>query len=160
VNKAFVKQRLAEYLRLKGVVPDERGNIRCLWHDDAHPSCHLYERNLYCFSCGAHGDIFSAAAALLDVSSDRRHFPEIAADIEKTLGIKDEWTHRPEKPRPLIGMSRSHIYREGLLTEFAEAVDTGDMEKALYYGTLLFGLFQMPDPPPPPRKTLLQRMTE
>jgi hypothetical protein len=160
VNKAFVKQRLAEYLRLKGITPDERGNIRCLWHEDRHPSCHLYETSLYCFSCNEHGDIFKAAAALLDVPHDKRHFPQIAADVAKTLRVEDGWTHKPEKPRSLVRMSQSHIYREGLLADFADAVDTGNMEKALYYGTLLFGLFQTPDAPPPPRKTLLQRLTE
>jgi hypothetical protein len=38
---------------------DERlvnGKIRCPFHDDSTPSCHLYRDHFHCFGCGAHGD--------------------------------------------------------------------------------------------------------
>jgi CHC2 zinc finger len=38
---------------------DERlvnGKIRCPFHDDSTPSCHIYSDHFHCFGCGAHGD--------------------------------------------------------------------------------------------------------
>ena len=32
------------------------GKICCPFHDDAHPSCHIYPDGYKCFACGAHGD--------------------------------------------------------------------------------------------------------
>ena len=32
------------------------GKICCPFHDDAHPSCHIYPDGFKCFACGAHGD--------------------------------------------------------------------------------------------------------
>jgi hypothetical protein len=29
----------------------------CIAHKDEHPSMHVYEKNVYCFSCGYHGDV-------------------------------------------------------------------------------------------------------
>lgn len=32
------------------------GKIRCPFHDDEHPSCHIYPDGYKCFGCGAYGD--------------------------------------------------------------------------------------------------------
>ena len=34
------------------------GKIRCPYHDDSTPSCHVYDDHFHCFACGAHGDRF------------------------------------------------------------------------------------------------------
>jgi len=36
----------------------------CPFHDDTKPSLNLYEDHYHCFSCGAHGDIFSLVKEL------------------------------------------------------------------------------------------------
>jgi DNA polymerase I-like protein with 3'-5' exonuclease and polymerase domains len=43
---------------LKDIVdePMVSGKVRCPFHDDANPSCHIYDDHYHCFSCGAHGD--------------------------------------------------------------------------------------------------------
>ena len=33
--------------------------VRCPFHDDATPSCHIYNDHFHCFACGAHGDAIS-----------------------------------------------------------------------------------------------------
>jgi DNA polymerase I-like protein with 3'-5' exonuclease and polymerase domains len=33
-----------------------RGKVRCPFHDDNTPSCHIYPDHFHCFVCGAHGD--------------------------------------------------------------------------------------------------------
>jgi DNA polymerase bacteriophage-type len=35
--------------------PIEGGKVRCPFHDDHAPSCHLYHDHYYCFACGANG---------------------------------------------------------------------------------------------------------
>lgn len=35
---------------------DARDNVLCPFHDDHHPSLHLYPGAFHCFACGAHGD--------------------------------------------------------------------------------------------------------
>lgn len=32
------------------------GKVHCPFHDDAHPSCHIYRDGFKCFACGAYGD--------------------------------------------------------------------------------------------------------
>ena len=36
--------------------PLHGGKTLCPFHDDHHPSCHIYADHFYCFVCGAHGD--------------------------------------------------------------------------------------------------------
>jgi hypothetical protein len=139
---------LAEYLEAKGITPDEQGLIRCLWHDDEKPSCKVNSEYLYCFSCGESGDIYKAAAAILDVPCDREHFREICTDIEAALGIPAAWKppkRKPGEPRSTIKLSQSAIYRDLLLKEFASALDGGHMETAYYKAALLFALFLLPE---------------
>jgi hypothetical protein len=143
-----VKERLAEYLKVKGISPDEQGMIHCLWHDDEKPSCKANKEFIYCFACGESGDIFKVAAALLDVPCDREHFRKICTDIETALGIPAAWKplkRKPGEPRSIIKLSQSAIYRDLLLKEFAAALDNGDMKRAYYKATLLFALFLLPE---------------
>jgi hypothetical protein len=108
---------------------------------------------LYCFTCNEHGDIYTAAAALLGVPCDREHFPAIARDVEKTLGITNTWQppkRKPGEPRVDIKLSKSAVYRSELLKEFGKAIDDGNMEEAYYRASLLHALYMLPDDTPKP----------
>jgi hypothetical protein len=161
-----IKNRLREYLNAKGIFPDDRGLIRCPWHEDEKPSCKVNDDYLYCFTCNESGDIYGAAAALLDVPCDRQHFPEIARDVEKTLGIVNDWKppeRKPGEPRINIKLSQSAMYRDLLLKDFAAALDGGDLERAHSKAALLHALFMMPEGETPratekPKRTMQDKL--
>jgi RepB DNA-primase from phage plasmid/CHC2 zinc finger len=53
--------------RLTGVRVGRSGKLRCLFHDDRHPSLHVYQeagRGWYCFGCGRGGSVYDLAALL------------------------------------------------------------------------------------------------
>lgn len=145
-TKVNIKSRLREYLRIKGIEPNQGGRIPCPFHDEKTPSCKVNDEYVHCFSCGEGGDIYRVAAALLGVPCDREHFREIAAEVEKTLGIP-EWEPLPRSRRGPPGhkLSKSVIYRDLLLKEFAGAIDSGDMGTAYHKACLLFALFLLPE---------------
>jgi hypothetical protein len=49
------------FVSLRDIVgePVLDGKIRCPFHDDNTPSCHIYHDHYHCFACGAHGDRIS-----------------------------------------------------------------------------------------------------
>jgi len=57
-------------ISLKDVVdePMVSGKVRCPFHDDTRPSCHIYDDHYHCFSCGAHGDAISWLMAVEGLS--------------------------------------------------------------------------------------------
>ena len=120
VVKHNIKNRLREYLHAKGFEPNSSGLINCFWHDDKNPSCKVNVDYVHCFSCGESGGIFEVAAALIGIPCDKEHFREIAADVEKTLGLP-EWKPPKRSMRipPGFKLSKSAVYREELLKEFA-----------------------------------------
>lgn len=144
--------RLLEYLKAKNREPNPSGFIRCPWHSDETPSCKVNDEYVYCFACNESGDIFKIAAALIGVPCDREHFREIAADVEKTLGIP-EWKPPKQHGKSYIKLSKSAVYRYELLKEFAKAIDTGDMDRAYNRAYLLFALFMLPEGQPEQKKT-------
>lgn len=53
------KYTMEDIVRRYAFKPNRRGFISCPFHDgDSTPSLKVYERDFYCHSCGAHGDIF------------------------------------------------------------------------------------------------------
>ena len=114
---------------------------------------------VYCFSCHESGDIFSVAAALIGVPCDKEHFREIAAEVERTLGIP-EWQPPKRHGKSNIKISESAVYRHELLKEFAQAVDAGDVRQAYHKATLLLALFMLPEGEPErkTKPTLQERM--
>jgi DNA primase len=61
------------------------GKIRCIApdHTDNDPSMHLYGDHVHCFSCGFHGDVVDAWAAMRGF-----HRPfEAALDLAREFGI-------------------------------------------------------------------------
>ena len=147
ITKVNIKSKLPEYLRTKGIEPNHSGFIPCPWHDgDDTPSCKVHDEYAHCFACGESGDIYKVAAALLGLPCDREHFREIAAEVERTLGVP-EWKPLPRFNRgpPGYKLSKSVIYRDELLKDFARAIDAGDMETAYYRACLLLALFLLPE---------------
>ena len=69
----LLKTKLPEYLIDKGVVKNIHQKFKCFVHNDRDPSMCLNPKTEYqtytCFSCGAHGDIFTAAAHLDNLPS-------------------------------------------------------------------------------------------
>ncbi|AEF83189.1 DNA primase [Leadbettera azotonutricia] len=157
----FLKSRLAEYLDAKGIHPNEQGLIICLWHDEHNPSCKVNPEYAYCFTCHESGDIFAVSAALAKIPCDKDHFPQIVKDIENTLGIVTDWKP-PKGKRPVIRLSQSTVYRDSLLREFADALDSGDMSRARLRAEMLLALFMLPEPEAPkeakPRRTMADRL--
>jgi hypothetical protein len=119
----------------------------------------LYPGSAMCFVCNESYDIYDFAAWRLGLPCDKKHFPEIAREVERVLGIPSEWKpsaeerraryrkHRDMAGRPMGPVSQSAVYREGLLREMAEAVDGGNMERALDMAELIFALYLLPDGP-------------
>ncbi|GHT86943.1 hypothetical protein FACS1894137_13270 [Spirochaetia bacterium] len=162
-----IKTRLREYLRNKGITPNEQGMIPCLWHDDHNPSCKVYEDHFYCFTCNESGDIYTAAAALLDVPCDKEHFPAIARDVEAALGIVSDWKpakRRPGEPRSTIKLSQSAVFWSEIQKEGIAALNGGDLERAFNKASLLLALFMLPDGtdsggPEKPKRTMQDKVS-
>ena len=80
------KNRLLDYLRLKGIKPTENDLIHCfsLDHDDKNPSCEVHESGFYCHSgrCGIKGDIYDAIGIIEGVSDKKAQF-DFAENIFK-----------------------------------------------------------------------------
>jgi hypothetical protein len=74
---------------LAGVEVPVHGMIQCPLpgHEDRTPSFKVYrdpEQGVYCFGCGAGGDIYAFAAALWDMST-RADFPELGRRLAVEL---------------------------------------------------------------------------
>ncbi len=86
-----IKNRLGEYLSLKGIDYDRKAKTyRCMFHADGENfNCKLYENIdghvLTCFVCNKSFDIFNICGQLENLSS----FPEQVESVKRTLGIMD-----------------------------------------------------------------------
>jgi DNA primase len=157
VDKKPIKGRLEEYLRTLGVDISPGGMIHCPFHEDDKPSMKLYPESARCFVCNESFDIYDFAAWHLGLPCDKAHFPQIAREVEAALGIASEWKPSVEerrahyrRNRDMAGrqmgpLSKSAVYRDALLREMAEAVDTGNMARALERAELLLALFMLPE---------------
>ncbi len=68
------------------------GKICCPFHDDAHPSCHIYPDGYKCFACGAHGDHLTWLEEVQGMS--------VAAAIACLSGGSGSLSTRRPPPRP------------------------------------------------------------
>ena len=143
-NISKVKARLREYLQAKGIEISSNGLIHCPWHDDKNPSCKVNDDYVYCFACNESGDIFKVAATLIGIPHNKENFREIAAEVERTLGIP-EWKPDKQALRSPLTLSKSVIFQNELLRDFARAIDAADFETAFFRAQLLFGLFMLPE---------------
>ena len=91
--------------RLTGLRVGRSGKLRCLFHDDRHPSLHVYQeagRGWYCFGCGRGGSVYDLAALLWDRKTRGVDFVELRRELEKLLlpltivgQMTDSWTPGP-----------------------------------------------------------------
>lgn len=85
-----IKNRLAEYLSLKGIEYNKRSKTyKCMFHSDDNPSATLYQNAgghvLTCHVCDKSYDIFNICGQLENLSS----FPEQLKSVKNTLCIID-----------------------------------------------------------------------
>jgi hypothetical protein len=97
-----IKNRLAEYLSLKGIEYNKRSKTyRCMFHSDENPSATLYQNAgghvLTCHVCDKSYDIFNICGQLENLSS----FPEQLKSVKSALGIYNA------EPEPRIGKDTS-----------------------------------------------------
>jgi CHC2 zinc finger len=74
--------------RLTGLRVGRSGKLRCLFHDDRHPSLHVYQeagRGWYCFGCGRGGSVYDLAALLWGRKTRGGDFVELRRELEKLL---------------------------------------------------------------------------
>ena len=74
--------------RLTGLRVGRSGKLRCLFHDDRHPSLHVYReagRGWYCFGCGRGGSVYDLAALLSGRKTRGTDFLELRRELEKLL---------------------------------------------------------------------------
>ena len=74
--------------RLTGMRVGRSGKLRCLFHDDRHPSLHVYQeagRGWYCFGCGRGGSVYDLAALLWGRKTRGVDFVELRRELEKLL---------------------------------------------------------------------------
>jgi CHC2 zinc finger len=86
--------------RLTGLRVGRSGKLRCFFHDDRHPSLHVYPeagRGWYCFGCGRGGSVYDLAALLWGRKTRGGDFLELRRELEKLL----------LPPRPVSHLRRS-----------------------------------------------------
>jgi CHC2 zinc finger len=74
--------------RLTGLRVGRSGKLRCLFHDDQHPSLHVYPkagRGWYCFGCGRGGSVYDLAALLWGRTTRGEDFVELRRELEGLL---------------------------------------------------------------------------
>jgi hypothetical protein len=74
--------------RLTGVRVGRSGKLRCFFHDDRHPSLHVYPeagRGWYCFGCGRGGSVYDLAALLWGRKTRGGDFLELRRELERLL---------------------------------------------------------------------------
>ena len=133
---SLYKNRLLEYLRIKGVDIDTGGNFSCInpKHGDSTPSCNVYEEKgaikFHCFGCGCGGDIYDAVE-LLDGIADRagqfkflesvfggNYMPPPMKKIY--VAKKQKYQHVPAKYDELEKYMAENPMREKMVRKFLE----------------------------------------
>lgn len=95
---------MAALLQHFGIQQDRKGNILCPFHNDHKPSCKIYEKSFYCWSCGAGGDVINFTARYLRVSNKEaaEYLAEafgIVTDAPETFKQKSERKRREQEAR-------------------------------------------------------------
>lgn len=99
--------RVPEAAERYGLDVGRSGMMRCVFHDDRHPSMKLNEEHFYCFGCGEHGDVIDLTARLFGLSS-REAAKKLAYDFGLSPGKP------PNASRPRTKMQELRDYRNRL----------------------------------------------
>ncbi len=88
IDYSKYKNRLVEYLHLKGIQCTARHNVRCFIpghaektggkHDDNF-SCAVNEDYVYCYACGQHGDVYDAVQWFENIANKKEQFNFLAS---------------------------------------------------------------------------------
>ncbi|WP_461256484.1 toprim domain-containing protein [Treponema sp. R80B11-R83G3] len=68
------KNRLKDYLHLKGIEVNAEGFCLCFVHSENTPSCKVDESHYHCFGCGADGDIYDGVSILEGITDRTKQF--------------------------------------------------------------------------------------
>jgi hypothetical protein len=74
--------------RLTGLRVGHSGKVPCLFHDDRHPSLHVYteaDRGWYCFGCRRGGSVYDLAALLWGRTTRGEDFVEVRRELANVL---------------------------------------------------------------------------
>lgn len=85
--------------------------ILCLWHNDEHPSCHVYDTSVFCYVCGEHGDGIDVWRKVRGTD-----FPTTIAQIGEAFGINVTINSKDIRQKAIDNTlsSVSEIYRKAL----------------------------------------------
>lgn len=85
---------------LLGRRPGRDRKVPCPFHDDTHPSLHVYaapQKGWSCFSCRRGGSIYDLAAELWGMGTRGREFVQLRDRLAETFGI-DRTASRDRAP--------------------------------------------------------------
>ena len=78
--------------RLLGVEVPRHGKVSCPFHEDRHPSLHVYdtpERGWYCYgSCRRGGSIYDLAAPLYGYATTGKQFLQLREELRRLFGLE------------------------------------------------------------------------
>ena len=80
----IIKDRLSmqEVVEKYGFEVNRAHKMLCPFHNDGHPSMHVYSDNFHCFTCGAHGDVISFVQKLYGLD-----FQKAISKIDLDFGL-------------------------------------------------------------------------
>lgn len=93
LSKAITLHEACKVLGIELIPSGDDYICRCFFHDDEHPSMHLYteSNSYYCFQCGENGNLFSfikgklGCSFLESVQWIEKHYPEVLSE-KPTIG--------------------------------------------------------------------------
>lgn len=103
MNKEEIRENISmrEVLARYGFSPNRAGFINCPFHNgDRDASLKVYERDFYCFGCGAHGDIFDFVMKI-EPCSFKTAFSILGGTYETKGFAADLARYRAEKSRQM-----------------------------------------------------------
>lgn len=122
----MIKDRLSmqEVVERYGFEVNRAHKMLCPFHNDGHPSMHVYSDNFHCFTCGAHGDVISFVQKLYGLDFQKA-ISKIGLDFGLNLPVERKVTLRDYFKAQDIQKEkdRAKNQQEKLKKEFEKAYD-------------------------------------
>lgn len=111
VEEIKEKYSMRDILPLYGIQINRGGYARCPFHKgDREPSLKIYQRDYYCFACGASGDIFTFVQEM-DHLTFREAFRQLGGDYGK-VGMESRMKmYHVQKKRKMQGKHREALWK-------------------------------------------------
>ena len=74
IDFARYRNRLKDYLRIKGIEVNSEGFCLCFAHSENTPSCKIDDEHFHCFGCGADGDIYDSVGIIENITDNVKQF--------------------------------------------------------------------------------------